>query len=183
MKKQVRFEEIKVLHGIHTLKMEEMNKYYNKKRKGTLENYEGYVNVYEKDGQLILLSNRFGYEIAKMAEQEFITARIIDVNSREEYMQSNGYSDSPIILMKSVMVTRDFKDTTVGKSKLKRVHKFYEENNCLDKPITVELQKVGNRIKPVLTDGLSRYVVAKRLGLRTIECVISNPNMIIEQEV
>jgi len=157
--------------------MANMKRYKRAKRKGVLHDYLGIIKVISRDNKLYLLSNRFGYEIALLSEQEFVHVEIVDVQSRDEYCLLKSVSDKPELKTRDILIQQSFRNARVKKHKIKRASEYYQEHKKLDKNITIELRYVDGKIKPVLVDGFSRWVVTKRFNLKEIKCDIINPNM------
>lgn len=78
-------------------------------------------------------------------------------------MHRKEYKMKPILLSE-IIIPKKFRDSVPTAEKLDRVRKYYEDNNCFDKPIVVDKNNV-------LVDNYLRYLVALENEITEVPCV------------
>lgn len=167
--------QIKIVHPIHKLPMgRDFKKIKYMAHKGKLHQYEGFLKVYKLNGEYILLSNRFGYEICKLTEQDEVEVQIYPVTSREEYATRYNFKALTVeVSTHSIVIPEELKKTKVGSKKLKEKIKYLRNNGHIDKPISTQVIELEDgSAKLLLVDGYSRYVASKILKVRKIKANI-----------
>ena len=80
-----------------------------------------------------------------------------------ELMHMQPYGTEDLVLLKNVIIPYEFSNKQPKQWKISRVVDYYNENNCVDKPISVvkvPSEKTG-KCKYLLTDEYTRYLFLK----------------------
>lgn len=120
-------------------------------------------------GNVVLLSNRSGYEVMWYGQQNTVKVKVYNNTNRLDYLRTQKFYCNANI--NSITVEKDYvkryEEDESRKDRLKTQREYYSTNNTFTDAIL--LKRINNNI--VLKGGYTKYIIAKELGLKEIDAI------------